>query len=99
MNRRHRCPYAFEGLEVWQHARKLVGKIYVQTERFPNEKLYGLTSQLRRATISVASDIAEGPARKNKKNRGHFYYLSFLNRIVADIPVQQFNTSTNQQSS
>lgn len=64
--------YSFENLDVWQLSRKLVEKVYRLTKRFPSEKLYGLTSQLEGAVISVASNTAEGSARKNKRDQGHF---------------------------
>ena len=83
MSQRNKYSYAFEGLEVWQLARKLVGKIYLETERFPDKELYGLTSQLRRASLSVASNIAEGSARKNKKDQGHFYQIAFSSLMEA----------------
>ncbi|MBU4046949.1 four helix bundle protein, partial [bacterium] len=51
---------SFEELPVWQDARKFTNKIYNLTNKFPKEELYGLTSQIRRATVSIMSNIAEG---------------------------------------
>ena len=69
--------YSFENLEVWQLSRRLVEKVYRLTKGFPSEELYGLASQLKRAVISVASNIAEGSARKNKRDQGHFYQIAY----------------------
>jgi len=51
---------------VWQKAKVLAGDIYRATESFPKPEIYGLTSQLRRAAVSVASNIAEGQGRLTK---------------------------------
>jgi len=62
----------FEDLKVWQHAMKLVYAIYDATRKFPANEMYGLTSQLRRAAVSVASNIAEGKGRGSDKELVHF---------------------------
>ncbi len=58
-------PQNFGDLKVWQKAIDLTVCIYALTRSFPKEELYGLTSQLRRASVSVASNIAEGRGRLN----------------------------------
>lgn len=58
--------YSFEKLETWKEAVSLVKDIYRVTEDFPKEERFGLTSQLRRASISIASNLAEGTSRKTK---------------------------------
>jgi len=65
--------HRYQDLIVWQKARKLASEIYQATNGFPKSELYGLTSQLRRAVVSVASNIAEGQGRMTK---GEF--LQFL---------------------
>jgi four helix bundle protein len=55
----------FHDLTVWQRAIDLTVCIYKLTQRFPKEETYGLTSQLRRASVSIASNIAEGRGRLN----------------------------------
>ncbi|HEU4506523.1 MAG TPA: four helix bundle protein [Nitrospira sp.] len=60
-------------LHVWEKAMDLVAQVYSLTNRFPKEELYGLTSQLRRAAISIPSNIAEGAARQSR--RLIFYWL------------------------
>jgi four helix bundle protein len=57
----------YADLDVWQTAMKLAVQIYRVTERFPKEERYGLTSQMRRAAVSVPSNIAEGKGRASDK--------------------------------
>ena len=64
---------SFRDLFVWQRAIELSLAVYKLTAQFPREEIYGLTSQIRRASVSVASNIAEGQGRKS---RGEF--LQFL---------------------
>jgi len=58
--------HSYKDLIVWQKAKLLAGEIYRTTEVFPRSETYGLTSQMRRAAISVASNIAEGQGRLTK---------------------------------
>jgi len=69
--------FTFERLEVWQKSRTLAKEIYQLSLGFPAEERFGLTSQVRRAIVSVCSNIAEGAARASKKDQKHFYELSF----------------------
>ena len=64
--------FPFEKLEVWQDARKLVVGIYRQTREFPKSELYGMVSQLNRASLSVANNLAEGSSRASLKDQAHF---------------------------
>lgn len=57
----------YADLEVWRAAMDLVERVYKITKRFPKEEMYGLTSQLRRASVSVPSNIAEGKGRSSDK--------------------------------
>ncbi len=63
-------------LTVWKKSMHLVTEIYSLTSKFPKEEIYGLTSQVRRAAISVPSNIAEGAARQTKKEFSHFLYIA-----------------------
>ncbi len=63
-------------LEVWKMGIDLVEKIYKMTNGFPKVEQYGLTTQMRRASISVPSNIAEGYARNSGKELVHFLYIA-----------------------
>ena len=62
----------FRNLIAWQKAKALAKKVYVASKDFPKEEAYGLTSQVRRAAVSVPSNIAEGKGRGTKKDFCHF---------------------------
>lgn len=64
--------FLYEKLEVWQLSMSLVDKIYVLLRDFPNEEKFALTSQIRRAAISIPSNIAEGSGRFSNKEKVHF---------------------------
>jgi four helix bundle protein len=70
------CPMAesYRDLRVWQGAVDLVLNIYTETQGFPKQELYGLVSQMRRAAISIPSNIAEGKGRLTDRDRAHFFY-------------------------
>ncbi len=63
-------------LVAWQEAIKLVKSIYALTQDFPREEMFGLTAQMRRASVSVPSNIAEGAARSSAKEFVHFLMLA-----------------------
>ena len=67
---------SFTQLIAWQKAHKLVLFIYKITKDFPDEEKFGLVSQMRRASVSISSNIAEGFARKSKKDKDQFYIFS-----------------------
>ena len=58
---------SFKDLIVWQKAMDLSVAVYQMTKKFPKEEMFGMTSQMRRAAVSIASNIAEGEGRKSKK--------------------------------
>lgn len=93
----HRCinlnliimyTFSFERLEVWKKSRDLTRIVYQVTKGFPEEEKFGMISQLRRAVISVSSNIAEGSSRSTKKDQAHFYNVAFsslmetLNQVI-----------------
>ena len=63
-------------LRVWQQSIEMVTSIYLMTQSFPKEETFGLVSQLRRASVSVPSNIAEGYARGTDKEKLHFLRMS-----------------------
>jgi four helix bundle protein len=65
---------SFRDLRVWQKAMKLTADIYRSTENFPRHELYGLSQQVRRAAVSVASNIAEGKGHRSDREFVHFLY-------------------------
>jgi len=66
----------YENLEVWRETIKLATLIYGETKNFPKGELYGLTSQLRRAVISISSNIAEGAGRSSKQEFYRFINIA-----------------------
>lgn len=69
--------FSFEHLDVWQNARRLVRKIYETTETFPPTEQFGLSSQIRRAAVSVASNIAEGTTCASDKDKLRFLEITY----------------------
>ena len=63
-------------LEVWKKSISLVTQIYSSTQSFPKEEIYGLTNQIRRAAVSVPSNISEGAARQTNKEFIQFLYIA-----------------------
>lgn len=63
-------------IDAWKLADDLTVAIYERTRSFPREEIYGLTSQLRRASYSVPANIVEGSSRESKKDYLHFLYIS-----------------------
>ncbi len=80
--------YNFEKLDVWEKSRKLVVKIYKLTKDFPIDEKYGMVSQMRRAAVSICSNIAEGSGRTTSKDQSRFYtnvyssLLELLNQVL-----------------
>ena len=68
---------SFKDLTVWQKAADLSVLIYETTEDFPKEEIYGITSQMRRASVSISSNIAEGFKRNHKKEKLQFYNIAY----------------------
>jgi four helix bundle protein len=84
--------FGFERLEVWQKAVEYACTIYDVTRTFPKEELFGLTSQLRRSSVSVSSNIAEGSSRSSKVDFARFIeiaYGSLLLESVSELTIAQ----------
>ena len=77
---------SYKDLVVWQKSMTLTGDIYKLTEKLPKTETYGLSDQLRRAAVSVPSNIAEGHGRKTPKDFSHF--LSIANGSCMEIETQ-----------
>ena len=76
----------YKELIVWQKGMDLVEQVYLATKAFPKEELYGLTNQLRRAAVSVPSNIAEGQARNSTSEFCNF--LSIARGSLAEVETQ-----------
>ena len=66
----------YEDLEVWKLAKTLAVEVYKITKAFPKEDLYGITSQIRRCSLSIPSNLAEGSARGSKKEFARFVMIA-----------------------
>ncbi len=75
-----------EGLEVWRCAMDLVEQVYRLTGGFPNSEQYGLTSQMRRAAVSIPSNVAEGAGRSGSREFAHF--LSMARGSLSELDTQ-----------
>ena len=69
--------YAFENMRAWQEARKLVVEVYRLLDGFPKFESYALCDQIRRAIVSVPSNLAEGCGRISTKEQMHFYEIAY----------------------
>lgn len=85
--------HSYKDLIVWRKAKELAVEVYRITEQFPRSEIYGLTSQMRRASVSVVSNIAEGQGRLTKgefrqflgQSRGFLLEMETQLAIVADL--------------
>ncbi|WP_439185456.1 four helix bundle protein [Carboxylicivirga taeanensis] len=73
--------YNFEKLEIWHLSRQLVKRVYQTTQIFPENEKFGLTNQLRRACVSISSNIAEGSGRFSHKERARFIEIAFTSLL------------------
>lgn len=80
--------YSFEKLLVYQEARNLVVSVYKLAKRFPNDERFGLTAQLRRAIVSVPSNLAEGSGRVSVREKIHFLGIAFGSLMEAFCQLQ-----------
>ena len=68
--------HKFKELEIWKRSRIFCSKIYDVTSKFPNYEKFGLTNQLRRASVSIPSNIAEGSSRNSNKDFSRFLEIA-----------------------
>ena len=77
---------SFRNLEVWREAMTLVEEIYAESKAFPDDERFGLTAQLRRAAVSIPSNIGEGARRKRR--RAYLYHLDIALGSQGEVDVQ-----------
>ena len=73
--------YSFEKLDVWKETIKLSTSIYKIIQTFSDNEKFGLISQMRRCSVSISSNIAEGTARLTNKDKAHFMTLSYSSAL------------------
>ncbi len=78
----------YRDLIVWQRARALVKDVYSSTRSFPRDEIFGLTSQMRRAAVSIPSNIAEGKGRYSRKELVQFLFKSRGSLLELETQVQ-----------
>lgn len=89
--------FSFEKLIAWQKGRELALLIYKTTKQFPKEEVFGLTSQMRRCSISIASNLAEGSGRQSLKEKARFSEISYssslelLNQVILSNDFEYIN--------
>lgn len=80
--------FSFEKLIAWQKARELALEIFKVRKHFPKDELFGMTSQMRRCSVSIASNLSEGSGRSSMKDKARFSEIAFgsalelLNQVI-----------------
>ena len=98
--------FSFENILAWQKAHQFVLSVYVVTKNFPQEEIFGLTSQFRRAAVSIEANIAEGYKKLGKADKLRFLNIAqgsleecrdyiLLSKDLKYIDMEQFNALTN----
>src|SRR5438128_9575424 len=77
-----------KNLKTWQKSIEIIKEVYRLTESFPKTEVYGLTSQAKRASISIAANIAEGASRKHSNDRKRFYEISRSSLVELDTHIE-----------
>lgn len=73
--------FSFEKLIAWQKSRELALLIFKTTKQFPKDELFGLSSQMRRCSISISSNLAEGSGRNSFKDKARFTEIAFSSSL------------------
>ena len=93
----------FRDLYAWQEAHKFVLVVYNLSKRFPKEELFALTSQLRRAVVSITSNLAEGFSRTSYKEKANFYSIALgsltesQNQLIVALDINYIEKKTLTQ--
>ena len=93
----HNYIYGFEKLEVWKNSITLAKLVYNITANFPKNETYGLTSQIRRAIVSVSSNIAEGSSKNSYKDQARFSEMAYgsllevLDQLIISYELEYIN--------
>lgn len=95
--------FRFEKLDVWQKGIDFADRVYRVTRAFPNDERFGLTSQMRRAAVSISSNIAEGSGRSSDRDFAHFVEIAYgsLMEVVSQARValrQEFLKQAEQDA-
>ena len=89
--------FSFEKLDVCQNSREFVLLIYKLTTKFPSTEIFGITSQIKRSTSSIATNIAEGTSRNTNKDKARFLSISYssatetLNHLIISKDLKYIN--------
>lgn len=89
--------YSFERLKFWKQIRELVKTIYNITKTFPDDERFGLSNQMRRAAISISSNIAEGTSRTSFKDQSYFSQIAYsslmelLSQLILSLDLAYIN--------
>jgi four helix bundle protein len=73
--------YSFEKLLVWQKSKTLTVNIYKLTSIFPKEELFGISNQMRRSSVSIVSNVAEGSGRQNAKEKARYTEIAYSSAL------------------
>jgi four helix bundle protein len=82
---------SYKDLQVWKVSMDLVIEVYKLTDKFPRSEIYGLTNQVRRSSVSIPSNIAEGSGRRSLKEFIHFLYISKASLLELETQIEISN--------
>ena len=93
--------FRFEKLDVWRKAIDFANGVYAVTRGFPGEERFGLTSQMRRASVSISSSMAEGSGRSSDKDFAHFIEIAYgsLMEVVSQMRIAYHQSFLQEQDS
>jgi four helix bundle protein len=94
--------FGFENLDVWQRSIDMANVVYKLTKTFPSDERFGIVSQMRRAAVSVSSNIAEGSSRWSRNEQARFFEIAYgsLMELISEAKIaehQNFISAPNTQ--